>query len=321
MNFSKYVRKLRNPYNGLPLTINEEESELRDQQGNIFPVVNGIPRFVDIDNYANSFGFQWNLFDKTQIDGFSKSSISEERVYKNTRWLQEQLKGKDLLEVGSGAGRFTNVLVKTGANLFSIDYSNAVEANWRTNCKEGDFFLAQASVYDMPFAKDTFDYVFCLGVIQHTPDVEKSFEAMLSHLKPGGQIAIDVYAKNFRTKFYTKYWVRPVTKRMKKDRLLKIIKWYVPLWFPLSTAFLKVPMIGKFLAQIIPVTNYSQQFPELSRTQLVEWAILDTFDMLSPEYDNPQSLDTLYSWVDKYNLNKIYCGKGDNGYVLVAQKK
>lgn len=317
MQIEKYLKFLNSPISRTNLIIKDDS--LFDEEGNIFPVVNAIPRFVERENYANSFGMQWNLFSDTQIDKLNKSKITEERFYKNTRMTNKQLSGKNILEVGSGAGRFTEVLLKTGGNIFSIDYSNAVEANYKNN-GVNDFFLAQASVYELPFKVESFDFVFCFGVIQHTPDVEKSFASMLPFLKRGGQVAIDVYAKKFATKFHTKYWFRPLTKKMNHQKLLNLIRWYVPKWFPFSTALLKIPYAGKFLAQIIPIVNYSKQFPELSKKQLIEWAILDTFDMLSPEFDNPQSLSTLKGWVKKYNLVEVYCGKGDNGYVLIAKK-
>lgn len=318
MNIKKYIEQLRSPENGDILFL--ESNYLIDNHGNKFEILNEIPRFVDLNNYATSFGFQWNLFDKIQLDRYNKNTLTTERFYKNTRWENNFLKDKNLLEVGSGAGRFTEILLKTEVNLFSIDYSNAVEANWKNNRDIRDYFLAQANIYNLPFKKSFFDLIFCFGVIQHTPNPKKSFFSMISHLKEGGQIAIDVYSKNWKTYFLTKYWVRFYTKKMDKKKLLKIIEWYVPKWFPLSSLLLKIPFFGKFLAQIVPISNYSNIYTQLSKSELIQWAILDTFDMLSPEFDNPQSLNTLRSWVKESGLKTIYCGKGNNGYVLVAEK-
>ena len=33
-----------------------------------YPITNGIARFVEPDNYGASFGYQWNLFRKEQLD-------------------------------------------------------------------------------------------------------------------------------------------------------------------------------------------------------------------------------------------------------------
>tara|TARA_B100001250_G_scaffold390461_1_gene390455 strand:+ start:156 stop:1115 length:960 start_codon:yes stop_codon:yes gene_type:complete len=313
---NKYLKFLKSPLTRDILEFND--SELIDKSGNKFPIINGIPRFVDITNYAESFGFQWNIFSEVQLDKKNNYDISSKRLYDNVNLKKNDLEGKMVLELGSGAGRFTEILLNENCNLFSIDYSNAVEANRKMN---GDnFFLAQADIYNLPFEYNCFDVVLCLGVIQHTPDVEKSFDEMCKFLKPGGKIVIDVYPKNWKTIFHSRFWFRPITKRISNKKLLKIVNWYVPKWFPISSFLLKTPLIGKFLAQIIPISNYSNQYPFMSKKDLVKWAILDTFDMLSPQYDNPQSLNTLRKFAVKNKINIEYCGKGHNGYVLRGNK-
>jgi 2-polyprenyl-3-methyl-5-hydroxy-6-metoxy-1,4-benzoquinol methylase len=315
----KFIKSLRNPKDR-NLEFTRIDNFLIDSSGDKYPILNDIPRFVELDNYSQSFGFQWNKFKKTQFDIEGHFNISENRFYKNTRWKNIDLVGNKILEVGSGAGRFTEVLLRTGAELFSVDYSNAVDANWQSNRDKKDFFIAQASIYELPFEENSFEYVFCYGVIQHTPDVKASFMNLVKFLKVGGKLSIDVYKKNWKSIFLSKYWFRLFTKKMSHNKLLKLIEWYVPKWFPISSLLIRIPFIGKFLCQIIPISNYTLQFPELTKQQLVEWAILDTFDMLSPEYDQPQTLSTLKKWALEANLKITYCGVGDNGYVLNATK-
>lgn len=98
------------PKSGKILTA--QQSELISEAGEKFPVVNGIPRFVPQDNYASAFGLQWKNFAKTQLDSFNGTKISQERLERCLGFPIEQLRGKNLLEVGSGAGRFTELFVK-----------------------------------------------------------------------------------------------------------------------------------------------------------------------------------------------------------------
>ena len=63
---NKYLKFLKSPLTRDILEFND--SELIDKSGNKFPIINGIPRFVDITNYAESFGFQWNIFSEVQLD-------------------------------------------------------------------------------------------------------------------------------------------------------------------------------------------------------------------------------------------------------------
>ena len=311
------IKFLRSPKTGTELFLTD--GGLIDISGNIFPIINGIPRFVDPSNYANNFGFQWNKFSEVQIDRVNRYNISKMRFYESLNIKEGDLAGLKVLEVGSGAGRFTEFLVKEDCQLFSIDYSDAVEANRKIN--GSNFFLAQADIYNLPFYLESFDLVICLGVIQHTPNVEKSFNELVKYVKPGGRLVIDVYAKNWKTFFNTRFWFRPITKRLKSEFLLRIVNWYVPIWFPVSCILIKVPYLGKFLAQILPISNYSLQYPFMSKKDLLSWAILDTFDMLSPAFDNPQSLNALSLYAKNNQLFIDYLGKGQNGYVFRGIKK
>src|SRR5262245_25568552 len=82
-----------------------------------FPIRAGIPRFVPDSGYANSFGLQWNRHTHTQLDRYSGLPISRSRLFAVTEW-RENLTGERILEAGSGAGRFTEVLLQTGATLY-----------------------------------------------------------------------------------------------------------------------------------------------------------------------------------------------------------
>ena len=120
--------QLINPSNGQLLEKNGDG--YIDREGNKFPVVDGVLRMVPHNNYTASFGFQWNKFQKTQIDRESRnSSQSRERFFAETGWEHEDLTGKNILEVGSGAGRFSQIVLEhTKGNLYSVDYSDAVTA-------------------------------------------------------------------------------------------------------------------------------------------------------------------------------------------------
>ena len=68
-----------------------------------------------------------------------------------------------------------------------------------------------------------------------------------------------------------------------------------------------VPLVGRGLKRIVPVADYTGRFP-LSDQQLKEWALLDTFDMLAPTYDNPQSAATVREWFEQAGLVEIEVG-------------
>jgi len=40
-----------------------------------------------------------------------------------------------------------------------------------------------------------------------------------------------------------------------------------------------------------------------------EWCILDTFDMFSPAYDQPQNIRTIQSWFKELGFKNIFAGQ------------
>lgn len=276
-----------------------------------FPKKNGAYRIVTDDNYTDNFGYQWNKFVGTQVDKASKLQISKSRFFAETNWDKEDLTGKNILEVGSGAGRFTQILLDhTNANVFSVDYSNAVEANYKNNGPNERLHLFQASIYEMPFAKAQFDKVLCLGVLQHTPDFEQSVKALMEMVKPGGELVVDFYGVNgWWTKLQAKYMYRPITKRMNNEVLYSVIENNIDWMIKASLFFSKIGL-GKIFNRFIPICDIDGTLPpKLNYAQLKELCVLDTFDMFSPEYDNPQKISTVTNWFKKYGMKDVWGGK------------
>ena len=301
--------KLINPYTKAPL--HQEDGKLVDTSGKAFPIVNGVPRFVEETNYTDNFGFQWNKFQKTQIDREARdSTFTKDRFFTVTGWDKENLEGKDVLEVGSGAGRFTQIVLDhTKANLYSVDYSDAVSANYRNNSQHRDrLHLFQASVYDMPFEDNSIDKVFCFGVLQHTPDFKKSVKCLIDKAKPGGEVAVDFYPiKGWYSKLNAKYLLRPFTKKMKHEKLLGMIENNSDRLINMYAFFEKIG-VGKVVNRFLPVCGIRQLPANLSREERREWVILDTFDMYSPEYDNPQKISTVKDWFEEFGMKVSFAG-------------
>ena len=101
--------------NGVEYQGEVKEGTLRCESCNAeHAIVNFIPRFVDDDNYAQAFGFQWNIHAQTQVDKFNGTHISRDRFYTCTNWSQADLVGQTILEVGCGSGRFTQIMLDAG---------------------------------------------------------------------------------------------------------------------------------------------------------------------------------------------------------------
>src|SRR5208282_1695333 len=94
----------------------------------VYPNAQGIARFVDAQQYAASFGFQWHRYQKTQLDSDRDEVRESERNFlMKTALRPEDLKGKLVLDVGCGMGRFAEVATRWGARVVGIDLSAAAE--------------------------------------------------------------------------------------------------------------------------------------------------------------------------------------------------
>lgn len=287
--------------------------------GHTFAIRAGIPRFRDDSGYASSFGEQWNRYRRTQIDSVNGTTLSSDRFYSGTKWSPDDLRGARVLEIGCGAGRFTEVMLAAGARVYSLDYSSAVDACFANHGAHPNLMVVQGDLFALPFVPGTFDFVFCYGVLQHTPDPKTAFFSLVPMLNPGGRLAVDSYRKGWELQPYkSKYLYRPITTRMSTDRLFRLLNWYIPKWLPLDTLMKKVPVIGPALGMLVPCWNYS--YLPLTKSQQTEWAVLDTFDALAPKYDLPQTAGTLRAWFEEAALGSVDVREGGNGVLGNGQR-
>ena len=311
-----------NPNNNCQLNIKNQE--LIDIEGNTFPIIRGVPRIAKMDNYTNNFGIQWNVFRETQIDRkMDGLSLSEKRFFAETGWNATDLNEKNLLEVGSGAGRFSKVVLeRTNAILYSIDYSDAVSANFINNGKiaPNRFHLFQASIYELPFSDNSFDKIFCLGVLQHTPDFRASVEALIRKTKVGGEIVIDFYPiKGWWTFIHAKYILRYWTRKIKHAKLLKIIDNNID-WLIFISKILRKSGLG-ILARFLPLVDLNTMpTSNLTDQQLREWIVLDTFDMFAPEHDHPQRITDVANMFVSLGATVTFAGfvEYDHGFKVAV---
>jgi uncharacterized protein YbaR (Trm112 family) len=269
-----------------------------------YPIVGGVPRFVPPDNYAQNFGLQWTAFRQTQLDSHSGLTVSRDRFFRQTGWLPADLAHRTVLDVGCGAGRFTEIVASAAGHVVAVDCSASVDA-CRENMRGRDNVdVVQADLYALPLRPGRFDFVYSLGVLQHTPDVRAAFMALPPHVAAGGRLAVDVYPRTWTRSVQTRTWLRPVTTRMRPERLFRVVRRAAPPMLRLSRALGRVAVMGRWLQRLVPVANYEGVY-RLSPSQLVEWAVLDTFDWLAPRFENPQTPTTLRRWMIEAGLEEI----------------
>ena len=176
--------------------------------GEEFPVIRSIPRLLlspfreallgngtagETDERqlqtALSFGFEWTRFPE-MYDEWSRSFLEYMHPH-----LPQFFRGKKVLDAGCGNGRFAHYAAKYGAEVWAMDLGPAVEVAKRNTESAGKAQVVQADLHRPPFAPESFDFVYSIGVLHHLPDPEAAFQNLLRYLKPGGEIQIYLYWK------------------------------------------------------------------------------------------------------------------------------
>lgn len=295
---------------------------LISESGEKFPIIEGIPRFVPENNYADAFGLQWKTFAKTQLDSFTNTNYTKIRLERCLGFSLDKIKNQNVLEVGCGAGRFTELLVKNGANTHSTDLSIAVIANKENIGDKANYQIAQANVYHLPYPEKSFDIVICLGVIQHTPSSEKTINALWQMVKPGGILVIDHY--KWRIGYYTTPapYCRFFLKSMKPENSLKIVKYLVEFYFPFHWKFRKNKLANWIIGHLSPIIHNIPAMEHLGKDFNKETAIMESYDQLTDYYKHLISKNTLHKILEKLNeVEKIEIALGGNGIEARIKKK
>lgn len=276
-----------------------------------YKIQDGVFKFVKDKNYAVNFGYQWEIFRKTQIDDYNRN-ISKTRLLKQTAWKKKEFNSRTIvLEAGAGAGRFSRAFLKNfSGKLISVDLSNAVFSNKKNNLnyfKKKRHFLYQADIANLPFKNEIFDKTFCFGVLQHTPNIKKTLKELIKKTKKKGSIVVDFYPyKGFWTLISAKYILRPITKRMQKENLLKIIKTITPFFFCIHLFLKKFGL--DFLTRFLPICDPNTIPKSVNKSDKMDWLILDTFDMFSAFYDQPQKIKEIKKFFIENNCKVIFSG-------------
>jgi SAM-dependent methyltransferase len=271
-------------------------------------------RFVERAGYAESFGLQWTTFARVQLDG-ARLQDSARRLRSETGLAPEDVRGKYVLEAGCGMGRFLDVVSRDGAQLaLGIDLSTAVDAAADNLGERPNVCIAQADLYELPLKRDSFDVVYSIGVLHHTPSAERAFKALVPFVKPGGLIAISVYAAVIKpgvpwavNVLRRRAW-RMVTKRLPAAALL----WWARTAVPVLWVIDRIPLV-RYVRYLFPVLIY-RYYP-------LSWSVLDTFDSYATSLESRHRPKEVFRWFRELGLTEIDLLDSDDGWISVRARK
>lgn len=253
-----------------------------------YPIRNGIPRFVRSDAYVDTFSFEWNKFHDVQIDILNATGESEEAFQGRTGWRPDDLNGKLVLDIGVGAGRFSEVASRWGSEIVGVDLSFAVDVAHRNIGGRENVHIVQADLFCLPFRENAFDAMYSMGVLHHTPDTKRAFDAVVPFLKRNGEFAVFLYAYG-HYHFFSDLW-RKITTRVPH----RIIYYISSLSIPLYVLY-KVPGLGLGFRLVFPMSQHPSP----------RWRWLDTFDWYTPTYQHKHTWPEVYRWFEEKGFGNI----------------
>ncbi len=316
------------------LEIKSNDISVRIREGSInclgchasYPIENYIPRFSRSTHYADSFGPQWRTFAKSQIDT-DRTHESAIRFDSEIGWQKEELKGRTIIEFGSGAGRFVDVASKRSTKLVvGLDATDAVDAAQDNLADRKNVLFVQGDIFSPPFRKECFDFGYSIGVLHHTPDPEAGFRNLAKLIKAQGSIAVSLYdislyarpnRNSIKVATLELLWAlnvwrcelfRTVTTRIPSSIFLSYCKSVVLILHAIN----KIPIL-RYVRYCLPSTCY--------RHLPVIWSMVDTHDTYATKIVHHYRAKDIFQWFLKEHLWNIVVTNSRAGWVSIVANK
>jgi SAM-dependent methyltransferase len=191
-----------------------------------FAVAGGVPRLAESlpedarSRTAASFGYEWNRWPRF---GWEPGEVEGESPTfdKKTLLSADELDGKLVLEAGCGNGRYVNQAQRRGAEVVGMDLSSAVDAAFANTREMPNVHIVQGNIFRPPFADETFDVMYTIGVLMHTGDAHQAFNALWPKVKGDGIATIHIYKKGTRVYEWVDATLRKRTVDWDREKLLR----------------------------------------------------------------------------------------------------
>jgi SAM-dependent methyltransferase/uncharacterized protein YbaR (Trm112 family) len=142
----------------------------------------------------SSFSTEWLAYDYDGVIWEMGYEDHERRFLLELGHLRPERKGATFLELGCGIGLTTHLAQRNfEVDAVGVDLSLAsLRATMRHRTNPFLHFV-QASVFYMPFAKESFDTIYSRGVLHHTYSTARAFLSLASYCRAAGSTYLWVY--------------------------------------------------------------------------------------------------------------------------------
>lgn len=135
--------------------------------------------------------------------------------------LEPLAEGKNFLDVGCGTGYLLKLVAEQGLQTYGVDISEQAVKVAQQNNPYSDIQVASAE--NLPFLSNFFDYISCLGSLEHFNDLKKGLLEMTRVTKPSALFLLVVPNKNYL--FWRFKKEKGTAQREIGEKLLSLKEW------------------------------------------------------------------------------------------------
>ena len=240
---------------------------------------------IDQSRTKSAYGLQWNRFRIIRPE-------EDRATFRNRTGLADNLAGAVVLDAGCGMGRYLRVAAEGKPRvLVGMDLSESVRAARDLTDGLTGVSLVRGDLLRPPFTDGTFDHIYSLGVLDHTPDPRAAFLAVARLLRPGGRIVIWVYPRE-----------KPVLERVIAVHRALSTRLPLPVLVVLSRLMAPIGALkrrmmassSRLVARAGVVLNVLTI--GVSMHPDPEVRVCDTLDWYAPRYLSRHTPDEVYGW-------------------------
>ncbi|MBI3552134.1 MAG: class I SAM-dependent methyltransferase [Elusimicrobia bacterium] len=238
------------------------------------------------------WAYQWSRF---QLDDENVPMIREWMA----PWRPEDLSGKTVLDCGCGQGQHAAVLAAWAREVVGVDLNTAELARRRVAGLRNARII-EGDIAELELA-ERFDFVYCMGVLHHTEDPERSFRNVARLLKPGGVILFCVYSRegNLLNRVLLEPAKRVLLSRLDRDTLLSVARAANAALGLLLDTLYRLPL------PLLPFYDYLRVFRGWSRQR----RLLTVFDMLNAPRAAYLPRETVERWLRLDGLSPVHLSR------------
>ena len=272
---------------------------------------------------ARAFGYEWNVYRTTSpaedaltffwltgVDAalYRKLSVGDVFTHYPTdaelgRIDASGLDGATVLDVGCGMGKYVAVASEHAKMVVGLDLSDALTRAGRQLRGRTNVHLVQGNILAPPLAAATYDLVYSVGVLHHTPDARAAFRRSASLVRAGGRLAVWLYPAEpgagryaRAVRFLQDDLLRPLTCRLPPRLLRAVAGGLGRLTVVRDRAAARHEATGSPLARAVAL---GAQTVAVGRHRDPEIAAFLNFDWYAPQYRSYHTADEVRRWYDE----------------------